>query len=206
MAGKKSVTNDGLCIIVYSLCVALMGSVDVFVLAAKCGAAATAEYGVALRYYGMTLMFINAVNTVLLPRAVAARDKADLARLVGDTKAIALIGVLCLLAAFLFAPAAIGAIDGAKYPESPKLVRILLLASLSSVLFSPYVNILIAAKDIQFMVFAALVAAAIAVCTHLLLISRFGSTGAATSTSISFGTLNVIVYLRSKKIIGNRNR
>jgi O-antigen/teichoic acid export membrane protein len=102
-----------------------------------------AAFGSAMRYYGLALGVVVALNVVLLPKLAAEPEALGLRRLFHKTRSIQASALGLLATAALMGYLVIPMIDGGRYPEAPELFLILCSALVPGVVMAPLTNSLL---------------------------------------------------------------
>jgi O-antigen/teichoic acid export membrane protein len=96
-----------------------------------------------MRYYGLALGVVVALNVVLLPKLAAEPEALGLRRLFHKTRSIQASALGLLATAALMGYLVIPMIDGGRYPEAPELFLILCSALVPGVVMAPLTNSLL---------------------------------------------------------------
>ncbi|HXY22492.1 MAG TPA: polysaccharide biosynthesis C-terminal domain-containing protein [Burkholderiaceae bacterium] len=181
-------------LVAYFGAVALFSQVDVFMLRWLAPTDSLAAYGAALRYYALLSLALGAVHAVLLPAIQKATSAQELAALYRKHSQLVLafvpaVGILAFAAQWL-----LPLVDRGRYPESVTVFRVLALSSIVSFAFSPHVNLLMKLERFDFLLRLILVASAVAIALHAILIPRWGALGAAIATLLASALVTVRIF------------
>jgi O-antigen/teichoic acid export membrane protein len=175
-----------------------------FFMAAHHTGSEVALYGAALRGYGLTLILLSSIQRVLLPVTTASVARGD--DLSGFRQRVLLWGLsasgVILMMAVLARPLLVWAGRDA-YADAAPALQILCVGAVSSYLFGPYGNILLAHRRFSFMARVALVLLALNLSLCVLLVPSLGPAGAALGTSIALTATNVWVFLAARRWMGS---
>jgi len=185
-------------LVAYFGAVALFSQVDVFMLRWLAPIDSLAAYGAASRYYALLSLALGAVHAVLLPAIQGTTGEEELAALYRKHSRLVLafvpfVGILAFAAQWL-----LPLIDRGRYPESVPVFRVLALSSIVSFAFSPHVNLLMKLERFDFLLRLILVASAIAIALHVVLIPLWGALGAAIATLLASALVTVRIFLAAR--------
>lgn len=158
-----------------------------------------ASYGAALRYYGLLLLALGAVHTVLLPAIQRADKAAELNRLYAEHFRRVVLFVPAVFLAAWVAQWVLPWVDQGRYPEAVPTFRVLAASAVVSFAFSPYVNLLMKLERFRVLFLLIVVGLGISVGLNMLLIPRFGAIGAAVATLVASACVNVPIYFECRR-------
>jgi O-antigen/teichoic acid export membrane protein len=173
----------------------LATAADSILLGAMASQTAVATYGIAKRIPGQLLAVTNRGVDVTFPVLAehhTRNESADLRRLfVSTLKVTAAFLLPVCLAGILFAPQIIVILAGNRYIEAVPMLRWLLAATMIQALSVPAYSVLYARGEISTAARIAMLEAIANISITMLLIPRYGGTGAAAATAIThtIGTL-----------------
>jgi O-antigen/teichoic acid export membrane protein len=183
----------------YFFVFAFFSQVDVFVLKALAGSVELATYGSAFRYYSLLLLALGAVHAVLLPVIQRIQSIDELESILAQHKRMLLVFVpLVLLGAWL-SKWVIPWLDMGKYPNAAIVFQILAISAIVSFAFSPHSNLVMRFEDFRFLFISICMGLLVNVGLCVWLVPILGATGPAIATLITFGSVNVSIFLRSRK-------
>lgn len=171
--------------------------IDVFMLKLLTTDIALATYGSAARYYGLILLILGSVHTVLLPSIQKTKQTEEWRDIFSKLEIFALVFVAFVIIAMFAAPWFIPWVDRGKYPDAIPIFRILALSTIISMRFSPFVNFLMAREDFKFLFTLIIIAIGISISLNLLAIPLWGTIGTATVTLMTNAVVTFSIYLRS---------
>jgi O-antigen/teichoic acid export membrane protein len=185
----------------YFFVVAFFSQMDILLLRAWSDPGQLATYGSAFRYYTFLVLSLNAVHTVMLPRLQEVTERSAMRTLLRKQWALAALFLPVVIGLALAAPWFIPWIDGGKYPEAPRVFRILAASSAISFCFSPFVNVVLRLERFFPLLLWAGVALVLDVALNAVLIPRHGAPGAAWATLAAFAFMNIVVFLVARRLL-----
>lgn len=185
-------------VFVHKLLLAVFMQVDVLAIQVWSSSQQLAAYGSALRYYGLLMLLLGAVHTVLLPMVERAGTWRELAGLLAQHRRLLAAFVPATLVGLWLAGWVMPWVDQGKYPEAVPTFRVLAISAVVSFALSPYANIVMRLDAFGFLSGVALASLAVHVGLCALLVPTWGAPGAAASTLIVSAAQNGAVYLRSR--------
>lgn len=190
-------SSDYKFLFVYSILLVLISQIDVFTLRHLCALEQIAAYGSALQYYGLLLMALAAVTSVMVPtlQTLTTRTQIDAVfrkhnRILLPTAALFAIGTL--VAGYV-----IPLVDKGRYVEAVPCFRILAWSAFFSLAWSPYAVLLARLEDFRFLMMLGAIVLAIALPLQFLLVQSHASVGAAIGTFLTFFLLNGSTWVRA---------
>jgi O-antigen/teichoic acid export membrane protein len=201
--GKKILSGRYVNLFVYFIIISIFGQLDIFMLKKMSDEITLASYGSAARYYGIIMLSLTAVHSVLLPYIEKAPDAKALYNIVRNVNNFMLFLAPIILIAIFCAGWLIPFIDNGKYPQAIPAFRILAVSSLISFTLSPYVNIVMKFEEFKWLCVTAGIFLLIAVLLNALLIPPLKASGTALATLISFGGFNLMTMLKARKLTAN---
>jgi O-antigen/teichoic acid export membrane protein len=177
-------------LLIYSLALWLSAQVHMIVLTRCRPLSEVGSYALALKIYLMSLMVTNAVNVVLLPQFSSSVHSGRLAlemrRMLRATGILAAFIVAMIpVATWLLVPLA-----GQEYGPATGPLRVFLLGTALSAVFSPPVNALFALGKFRVLALGGLAMVSGSTALHLILIPRYGAMAAALVQVGSFFAMN----------------
>lgn len=187
----------------YFFVLGIFTQMDVFMLKIVGVDAMLATYGSAFRYYSILSLALGSMHTVLLPMVQKLASRAELHSLLARHRQILAGFVVIVAGAGWAAEWAIPWIDAGKYPGAVATFRILCVSAIISFAFSPHVNLIMRFERFRFLLYLILVALGVNILINLLLIPRYGASGAAFATLVSAATVTVSIYIESRRLTRN---
>lgn len=192
---------------VYSYLVAFVfaasffSQINILMLSAMTDSYSVASYGSAYRYFSLLCMLLTAVHVVMLPTVQRVDSHEKMLAIYRDFSKFA-----CCVTPFILLGMKVSAwlmplVDGGKYPQSITIFQLLSVSALLSFWLSPHINILMKTEDFRFLFSSHLIGLLLFFCLNLVLIPHLSGVGAAVSHLISYFFINMVVFLRSKKIL-----
>lgn len=181
-------------LIAYFGVIAVFSQADIFMLKLVGDAQDLAAYGAAFRYYALLSLALGAVHAVLLPAIQRASTAAELHALYAQHFRLLGVFVPAVLLVAWLSGWVLPWIDRGRYPESVSAFRILAVSSVISFAFSPHVNFLMKLERFRFLLGLIVVALAVAIGLHAVLIPRFGAPGAASATLIASALVTITIF------------
>jgi O-antigen/teichoic acid export membrane protein len=182
----------------YIVLVATLSNLPLFLLRLLSDDERVATFAVAFRVYNLLSLVLVGIHAVLLPTIQNCARPTDLEPILSSHRSAApMFGCLLVLFASTshwFWPL----IDNGNYPDGPLVFRILCLCLFASFILSPYINVLVVAKDFRFVFWTMLAGVLSTGLLSTLLILSWGIVGAALAFVIGATTINAVIYFRSK--------
>jgi len=167
---------------------------DIFMLSHFSPAEELANYGVAFRYYSLSLLLLGSIHVVLLPMfsKVDMQDPAKQRQFARKwIKAMGWLIIPIVIFDFFGKSFFLG-INGIQYERAFYMFIIFSIGIWLSLMFSPLVNILMSRKAFKFLFALAIGALCLNFTGNYLLIPLWGGFGAAVVTVMSHGLINII--------------
>lgn len=192
-------------LILYFLCLALFGQLDIFMISRLMTSDDLANYGVAFKYYGFLMVMFPAIKTVLKVRT----SKVDMVESIENQKIfftkwiklttlffLPIIGLVIIFSSFFM-----NLLNGLKYSEAIFPFKILAVSAMCSYVFSPNTDIFRAMKKYFLLFCFGFIALIANFYGNLWLIPKHGISGAAIATLISYLLVNgaATAYVMMKK-------
>ena len=147
-------------------------------------------YGFAYKIYGLSLMLMMSIKTVLLPTFSGITEKTALRRSFEKTlKATAGVSV-CYLVSIPLLGIFVDLFAGARYSGACTMLQILIFGTATSTFLSPPVNILFALDKFKLIALGGLIFITINVIGNLIFTPLYGGMGAAVIQVLSHLVLN----------------
>jgi len=181
-------------LILYCICISIFSHLDVLMIGRLKTANDLANYGVAYKYYGMLILALPSIMTVLRVR----NSKIDMIESIEKQKefvkkwlrmssklAIPIILIILVASSFVM-----DFLNGPRYTASILPFKILAVSSVFSYIFAPNISIFISMKKYTILFYFGLTALIINFFGNLWLISLIGISGAALATLFSHLIVN----------------
>ncbi len=186
-------------IFAYFALIAVFSQVEVFMLKMFGKVEEVAIYGAAFRYYAILTVGLGSLHTVLAPMIQEIKTQEEFKKLMHDYRRLAYVLIGMVVLAMLISGWAIPIIDNGKYPQSVLIFRILACVSVISLLYSPFVHILIRLEKFDFLIKLISATLIADIFGNLVLIHFFGPVGAAISMLVCSSLCNFSIFVRAKK-------
>lgn len=198
---KKMFERQQINLFIYAILTAVLLQMDIFMLRKFSDDYAVASYAAATRYYGIMLMVLSTVNSILLPTVANLKDYLEIKRIFKEQDKLVYLFFIISFLGVVISPFMLPILDGGKYPNSIKVFQILCGSIFISFLGSPYNNILIKERKYRTISFRLLVAIFISIVGNYFLVPKYREIGTAISTLLSFGIVNLSARIHGKMII-----
>ena len=200
----KAFLNSTKWLIAYNITIVGIAEMGTILLTRHANGIEIAKYGVAYRYYALTLLILGSIHAVLLPRfsQVDLLDNRKQLRFVVNWIKISIWFGIPVLLFILFGKQAFVWVNGIQYADSFPILCILLLGSWMSLILSPLVNVLFSRKQFQYLFSYSLIAFFLNIFGNSILIPSLGGVGAAIITVLSALIVNFCALI---KILDRKN-
>ena len=183
---------------IYFCLIGLHSQTELVMLRYIGGVETVASFGAAFRYYAILAVALNSLHTVLAPLIQEVKSQDEYSRLIREYRKWALMPIAVVVVAMVAATWIIPLIDNGKYPASIAVFRVLACAAVISLLFSPFVHVLIRLERFGFLVKLVGVAWAFGIGLNAVLIPLYGPLGAAMSLFVSSFIINFSIYRKAR--------
>ena len=201
---KSMIGTEYKYLFIYTVLLASLAQVDVFMLRARADDLALAAYGSAFQYYALLVLLVSAVQAILLPAVQHAASVSEIDALFRKhRKLLVLTFPLFLFGAWL-AGWVLPLVDRGKYPEAVLAFRILAASAFLSLAFSPHATVVMRFEDFRIQAGIAVAVLLGAVALQFALLPRFGPAGAALGVLLSYAVLNGSNYARAGWLLARR--
>lgn len=186
-------------LIAYFIVLTLFQQMDIFMLAHFSPQEELAIYGVAFKYYSLSLLTLSSIHAVLLPRFSKIDMKDFLKQRHFVVKWLKVVSWLIIpIAAFdLFGKPLFVLVNGVQYEKSFYIFIIFSVGIWLSLMFSPLVNILMNRKAFKFLFTISVVALIFNFFGNFFFIPLWGGFGAAVVVVASYGIINISSAIRA---------
>jgi O-antigen/teichoic acid export membrane protein len=185
----------------YFTLLAVFSQADIFMLRTFADDVTLATYGSAFRYYSLLLLSLGAIHAVLLPTIQKVKSASEMDEVLKGINRMLVVFVpvvvICIWGAQWFIPW----IDKGKYPDAIAVFRILAASAVVSFAFSPYVNLVMRFERFRFLFFLIIVSLLASVTLNVILIAKYKAVGAALTTLITAGMVNISIYIKSRNLL-----
>ena len=157
---------------------------------------AVGQYGVSVSLAEQVWVFASAISSVMFPYVTSIESDEEKSKVTSTTFKIVMVVTFFAISVLFFASNLIGIIYGADYYGSIMPLKILLIGIFSLSLGKILANDIAARGKPELNALSNLVGLVVNVVLNIVLIPKFGISGAAMATSISY-TLTAIIFLIS---------
>jgi O-antigen/teichoic acid export membrane protein len=180
----------------------MLGWTDILVLGMWRDAAEVGIYGIAMRVTLLTAFILSAINVVVAPQFAALYaegDPAALRRLAQQSAFWSLVAAAPAILVLMLVPDLILQIFGPQFREGAGPLRILALGQFVNVATGSVAVLLVMTGHEKLMRNIVAASAALNLLGNLVLVPRYGATGAAVSTAFSLAFMNIVSWLTVRK-------
>ena len=172
--------------------------IDIFMISHFTSQEELANYGVAFRYYTLSLMVLNSIHAVLLPRfsKVDMRDLDKQRQFVTKWLKMTIWLIIPIAIIVITCKPVFLLINGLQYEGAFNIFIIFSIGIWLSLMFSPLVNILLARKAFKFLFILGTAAFVFNFLGNYFLIPVWAGLGAALITILSHALINIASVLR----------
>jgi O-antigen/teichoic acid export membrane protein len=200
------ILNRGKVYIIYSSLLAVAGQLDILMMARYFSFTDVATYSVASKLFGILVLGLGAVHSVLLPRLSSVTRVEDLrAMFLRSLRYSVPIAALLVLVTWTWPSELIGLFAGAKYSDARVPLQILGVCAAISLVLSPSVNVLFALERIGLIALGGVLVLVVGLSGHILVTSRYGAVGAAWTTFCAYTAINsffffAVLHLTARRV------
>lgn len=174
----------------YTLCLWFVGQFHIMILSRYFPMQEVGLYGFAYKIYGLSLMIMYSIKTVLLPTFSGIKEKSALRRSFSKTFKVTAAISVCFLLSIPFLGYFVLFFAGDRYTDATTILQILIFGTATSTLLSPPVNILFALDKFKLIALGGLIFIMINVVGQLTITPIYGGFGAASVQVLSYLVLN----------------
>ncbi len=187
-------------LLIYFLFLSLFSYLDIFMLSRFRSIKEVAIYGVAFKYYSLILLILGSIHAVLLPKfsKIDYKSLRKQKSFINNWIKLSSFVIIPIGMLIIFAKPLMNFLNGLKYIDSIFPFQIFCIGIVISLIFSPIVNILIARKEYSFLALLGFLAFSMNFIGNYFFIPLYGVMGATVVTILSFGIINISVYLKIK--------
>lgn len=194
----KRVFHDSKWFMIYTFFLLAVNQLDVFMMGHYFSFGDVGVYSVASKLYGVVLLSLSAIHTVLLPKLSANPDKAFLRSfLIRSFRYTIPFGLVLFIPLIVFAHWLVVMLSSSEFAGAAIPLQILLCGGFAGLVLSPTANILFSLNDVKFLVISSTVLLVLSMVGHTLLTSRIGAVGAAVTVTLSYLVVNAGVATRA---------
>ncbi|MCH8829828.1 MAG: polysaccharide biosynthesis C-terminal domain-containing protein [Planctomycetes bacterium] len=189
----------------YFFGVAMLVRIDVLMLGLLDGEFQLATFGASFRYYTILMMMLAALHTVFLPLTQRVTTRGELRTLFRKQQKLVAVVVPVIVVGAWASAWIIPWIDRGKYPETVAVFRVLSLSAIVSLICSPRANLLLKYGSFRFLFTICAGAILLNVGLNAIVIPRWHAVGAAWATLVAAGSVNVLIFFQSRRLLANRS-
>jgi O-antigen/teichoic acid export membrane protein len=186
-------------LLTYSLALWFTGQVHMIVMTSFRPLDEVGVYALAMKIYLISMMLTNSINAVLLPQLSSMKTRSDLKLELKKTFSITFWIAILILAVIPFLDFLLVAVAGESYRPAVPPLRVLLVGTALSAVFSPPVNALFALGKYRELATGGIGLTAIGLLLHLVFTARYGSMAAAIVLVSTYFLMNL--YLSSIAVV-----
>ena len=168
-------------LIAYFFILTTFQRLDIFMLSHLSSEKELASYGVAFRYYSISLLALSSIHAVLLPRfsKVDMQDVGRQRQFISKWLKTTVWLIIPIAIVDIFGKPLFVWINGTQYEKAFYMFTILSFGAWLSLMFSPLVNVLMARKAFKFLFISAIGTMVLNITGNYFFISLWGGLGAA---------------------------
>lgn len=176
----------------YFFVLSIMSRLDIYFLSKYANAKEIATYGVAFQYYGMGILLLASIHSVLLPRFAHVEMQAREAQVSFLSKwlKVSVWLLLPILAFDLFGKEIFLFINGSRYENAFPILVVFSLGIWLSMMLSPLVNIIISKGEFKFLFVLSVFGLAFNLLGNFFFVPLWGGIGAA---AVIILTQNIVI-------------
>jgi len=190
---------DRMDLAVYVLAQSVIGQVSVFTLNALSNQQQLAAFGSASRYYGLIILALASLQTVLLPAMQTLSTNDEVSGLLRAHRRLSLYFSAAVALAAVSAIWAIPLIDAGRYPEALATFWVLCASAIVSFTFGVFPILALNMRLFRLLCWTSLLALGLCCLSNGLLIGPLGAVGAALATLITHAFFNVAVAILTSR-------
>lgn len=198
---KLLIRSDYLYLFFYTVVLTLISQTDVMVLKALEDVEVLATYASAYQYYGLLILALSAVGSVIAPTMQVLTTRAEIDLIFRKHRRLVWWAIPAFLAGTWLAGLMLPWVDQGKYPEAVLTFRLLGASAFLSLVFSPHAAFVARFEDFRFLFWTALGVLGMCVPLQIWCASHYGSVGSAAGLLITYLALNGTLYLRTKVLL-----
>ena len=185
----------------YIVLQSLIAQLDILILTRVSTAEQLAAYGSSLRYYGVLVLALTSVQTVMFPRLREALGNLALGEVFRHYNRLIVLFVIAAIVCAIASQWVIPLIDGGRYPSAIPAFQILCLSAILSFSFGIYAILALNLRLWRLLFGASAVTALLCITSNWLLAARWGAVGAALATLLTHAFFNLCMLLATRRSI-----
>ena len=182
-------------IFVYTAVQWIIANLHVVMLARYFSLAEVGLYGFGLKIFNISLIAMNSVKTVVLPKFLCERNKELVGRSFRTITWTMFFLSIPLLMAVPFTRLFVEHFAGSKYVNSVPVIQVFLVGTFLSTVFAASAQALFALDKLRLIAFVGLGAVLVNVIGHVTITRLYGGVGCSIIQVLSFGILNATLHV-----------
>jgi O-antigen/teichoic acid export membrane protein len=185
----------------YIVLQSVIAQLDILVLTRVSTSEQLATYGSSLRYYGVLVLALSSVQTVMFPRMREALGNRALREIFHQYNRLVLWFVVAAALCAFAARWAIPLIDGGRYPDAILAFQILCLSATLSFSFGIYAILALNLRLWRLLFRVSSVTFVLCLTLNAVLSARWGAIGAALATLLTHAFFNISMFFATRRSI-----
>jgi O-antigen/teichoic acid export membrane protein len=185
----------------YIVLQSVIAQLDVLILTRVSTPEQLATYGSSMRYYGVLVLALSSVQTVVFPRMREALGELALREIFVQYNKLILLFALSALVCAVAAPWVIPLIDGGLYPDAIPAFQVLCLSAVLSFSLGIYAILALNLRRWHLLFWTSLVTLGLCAALNGALATRWGAVGAALATLFTHAFFNFSMFLATRRSV-----
>jgi O-antigen/teichoic acid export membrane protein len=185
----------------YIVLQSVIAQLDILILTRVSTPDQLATYGSTMRYYGVLVLALTSVQTVMFPRMREALGNLALREIFHQYNKLILLFVLSAIVCAVAAQWVIPLIDGGRYPNAVPAFQILCLSAVLSFSFGIYAILALNLRRWHLLFWASSVTLVLCVALNGALSTRWGAVGAASATLLTHAFFNLCMFFATRRSV-----
>ncbi len=185
----------------YIVLQSLIAQLDILILTRVSAADQLAAYGSSLRYYGVLVLALTSVQTVMFPRMREALGNLALGEVFRHYNRLIVLFVIAAIVCAIASQWVIPLIDGGRYPSAIPAFQVLCVSAILSFSFGIYAILALNLRLWRLLFWASAVTALLCITSNWLLAARWGAVGAALATLLTHAFFNLCMLLATRRSV-----
>jgi O-antigen/teichoic acid export membrane protein len=192
---------DGPKAIGYIVLQSVIAQLDILILTRVSTPEQLAAYGSSLRYYGVLVLALTSVQTVMFPRMREALGNLTLGDVFRHYNRLIVLFVLSAVLCAVASQWVIPLIDGGRYPSAVPAFQILCVSAVLSFTFGIYAILAVNLRLWRLLFWASSFTVLLCVVSNELLAPRWGAVGAALATLVTHAFFNLRMFRATRRAV-----
>lgn len=185
----------------YIVLQSVIAQLDILILTRVSTSEQLATYGSSLRYYGVLVLALTSVQTVMFPRMREAIGNVALREIFRQYNRLIVLFVLAAIVCAVAARWVIPLIDGGRYPSAVPAFQILCLSAVLSFSFGVYAILALNLRLWRLLFWTSAATVLLCVALNGLLATRWGAVGAASATLLTHAFFNLCMFFATRRSV-----